>query len=108
MGIYTAARLNAEQGTNYDVEKMINWVFDGCTDPQARHGWGIIVGKWGDYDVSGLQGSIIDGGGYAFLMNSIKMAWPLVPMVKYEPRFANRIGTWMLNSVNACMTILSG
>lgn len=102
MGIYTAARLNAEQGTNYDVEKMINWVFDGCTDPQARHGWGIIVGKWGDYDVSGLQGSIIDGGGYAFLMNSIKMAWPLVPMVKYEPRFANAIGKWMLNNVNAC------
>lgn len=102
MGIYTAARLNAEQGTNYDVEKMINWVFDGCTDPQARHGWGIIVGKWGDYDVSGLQGSIIDGGGYAFLMNSIKTAWPLVPMVKYEPRFANAIGKWMLNNVNAC------
>lgn len=102
MGIYTAARLNAEHGTNYDVEKMINWVFDGCTDPQARHGWGIIVGKWGNYDVSGLQGSIIDGGGYAFLMNSIKTAWPLVPMVKYEPRFANAIGKWMLNNVNAC------
>jgi hypothetical protein len=101
MGIYTAARLNAEHRTNYDVEKMINWVFDGCTDPQARHGWGIIVGKWGNYDVSGLQGSIIDGGGYAFLMNSIKMAWPLVPMVKYEPRFANAIGKWMLNNVNA-------
>lgn len=102
MGIYTAARLNAEHGTNYDVEKMINWVFDGCTDPQARHGWGIIVGKWGNYDVSGLQGSIIDGGGYAFLMNSIKTAWPLVPMVKYESRFANAIGKWMLNNVNAC------
>lgn len=102
MGIYTAARLNAEHGTSYDVEKMINWVFDGCTDPQARHGWGIIVGKWGNYDVSGLQGSIIDGGGYAFLMNSIKTAWPLVPMVKYEPRFANAIGKWMLNNVNAC------
>ena len=101
MGIYTAARLNAEQGTNYDVEKMINWVFDGCKDPDARNGWGIIVGKWGDYNVSGLQGSIIDGGGYAFLMNSIKMAWPLVPMVKYEPRFANAVGKWMLNNVNA-------
>lgn len=101
MGIYTAARLNAEQGTDYDIEKMINWVFEGCKDPKSRYGWGVIVGRWGDYDVSGLQGSITDGGGYAFLMNSMKMAWPLVPMVKYEPRFARAIGKWMLNNVNA-------
>lgn len=101
MGIYTAARLNAEQGSNYDVEKMINWVFDGCKNPEGRNGWGVIVGKWGDYDVSGLQGSIIDGGGYAFLMNSMKMSWPLVPMVKYQPQFARAIGKWMLNNVNA-------
>jgi len=48
-----------------------------------------------------LQGSIIDGGGYAFLMNSMKMAWPLVPMVKYQPQFARAIGKWMLNNVNS-------
>lgn len=101
MGIYTAARLNAEHGTQYDLEKMINWVFDGCKNPKGRNGWGVIVGKWGDFDVSGLQGSIIDGGGYAFLMNSMKMAWPLVPMVKYQPQFARAIGKWMLNNVNA-------
>lgn len=101
MGIYTAARLNAEQGTNYNIEKMINWVFEGCKNPNGRNGWGVIVGKWGDYDVSGLQGSIIDGGGYAFLMNSMKMAWPLVPTVKYQPQFARAIGKWMLNNVNA-------
>jgi hypothetical protein len=101
MGIYTAARLNAEQGTHYDVAKMINYVFDGCKDPKGRNGWGVIVGKWGDYDVSGLQGSITDGGGYAFLMNSMKMAWPLVPMVKYQPQFARAVGKWMLNNVNA-------
>lgn len=101
MGIYTAARLNAEQGTHFNVEKMINWVFDGCKSPKGRTGWGVIVGKWGEYDVSGLQGSIIDGGGYAFLMNSMKMAWPLVPMVKYDPRFARAIGKWMLNNVNS-------
>lgn len=101
MGIYTAARLNAEQGTKYNVQKMINWVFEGCKSPKGRNGWGVIVGKWGEYDVSGLQGSIIDGGGYAFLMNSMKMAWPLVPMVKYEPQFARAIGKWMLNNVNS-------
>lgn len=101
MGIYTAARLNAEQGTNYNVEKMMNWVFEGCKNPNGRNGWGVIVGKWGNYDVSGLQGSITDGGGYAFLMNSMKMAWPLVPMVKYQPEFSRAIGKWMLNNVNA-------
>lgn len=101
MGIYTAARLNAEQGTNYNIEKMMNWIFEGCKNPNGRNGWGVIVGKWGNYDVSGLQGSITDGGGYAFLMNSMKMAWPLVPMVKYQPEFARAIGKWMLNNVNA-------
>jgi len=29
-GAYTAARLNAEQGTKYDVTKLLNWTFDGC------------------------------------------------------------------------------
>lgn len=101
MGIYTAARLNAEQRTNYNLEKMINWVFEGCKNPNGRYGWGVIVGKWGEYDVSGLQGSILDGGGYAFLMNSMKMAWPLVPTAKYQPQFARAIGKWMLNNVNA-------
>ncbi len=102
LGIYTAARLNAETGMNYDTEKMIDWVFDGCTAKDGRTGWGIIVDRWGDYDVSGLQGSITDGGGYAFMMNSIKMAWPMVPLVKYEPQYARAVGKWMLNNVNAC------
>ncbi|MFA6652380.1 MAG: hypothetical protein WCS46_06855 [Bacteroidales bacterium] len=102
IGIYTAARLNAEEATNYDIAKMLDWVFEGTRNPLGREGWGVIVGKWGRYDVSGLQGSIIDGGGYAFLMNSLLMAMPLVPMVKYEPSFARAIGKWMLNNVNAC------
>ncbi len=101
IGVYTAARLNAEEGTNYDVAKMLDWVFEGTKSQTGRTGWGIIVDKWGEYDVSGLQGSIVDGGGYAFLMNSIKVAMPLVPMVKYEPQFARAIGKWMLNNVNA-------
>lgn len=101
LGIYTAGRLNAEEGTNYDTEKMINWVFDGTTDPNARYGWGIIQDTWGPYDVSGLQGSIKDGGGYAFFMNSVKMVWPMLPLVKYEPKYARAIGKWMNNNVSA-------
>jgi len=26
-GVYTAARMNAEIGTNYNIEKMLNWCF---------------------------------------------------------------------------------
>lgn len=102
LGVYTAAYLNATQGTDYDVQKLLDWTFDGCKDPKGRYGWGIIVGKWGDYEVNGLQGSILDGGGYGFLMNSIKPSWPFVPLVKYQPQYARAIGKWMLNNVNAC------
>lgn len=101
IGIYTAARLNAEEGTNYDVARMLDWIFEGAKSQTGRTGWGIIADKWGEYDVSGLQGSITDGGGYAFLMNGIMTAMPLVPMVKYKPEFAKAIGKWMLNNVNA-------
>jgi hypothetical protein len=102
MSTIVAARMNAEEGTSYDVKKLLDWTFNGCQDKNGRYGWGVITGHWGKYDVSGLQGSIYDGGGYAFLMNSIKLVWPLVPMVKYEPQFARAIGKWMLNNANAC------
>ena len=75
-GVYTAARLNAENGTNYDVTHLLNQVFDGCQSKDGRYGWGIIAEKWGDYDVYGLQGSITDGGGYAFFMNSVAIMAP--------------------------------
>lgn len=103
MGVYTAARLNAEYGCNYDIAKMFSWVFDGCTNPvESRTGWGISAGKWGDYEISGLQGSLIDGGGFLFLMNSIDVAWPFVPVAKYQPQYARSLGKWALNLANNC------
>lgn len=94
-GIYAAACLNAMEGTRFDLSKMLEWTFDGS---RGRPGWGVLLGRWGDYAVDGLQGSITDGGGYAFQMNSYEMAWPLVPMVKYAPQYARMIGRWMLNN----------
>ena len=108
MSAIVASRLNAEEGTQYDVKKILDWTFDGCQNPNGRYGWGVMAGRWGDYDVSGLQGSILDGGGYAFFMNCVKLTWPLVPMVKYEPQFATAIGKWMLNNVNACRLFYPG
>ncbi len=100
-GALVAARLNAEHGTRYDIKKILDWTFEGCKANDGRTGWGVIAARWGDYDVYGLQGSITDGGGYAFLMNSIDAAWPLVPLVRYDSHYAVAIGKWMLNLTNA-------
>jgi len=100
-GAYVAARLNAEQGTQYNVTKILNWTFNGCTASDGRTGWGVIADRWGNYDVSGLQGSITDNGGYGFLMNTYSLAWPLVALVRYDPHYARAIGKWMLNAANA-------
>jgi phage-related protein len=97
-GVYAAARLNAEMGTVYDIEKMVNW----CFDRGELRGWGAIVGKWGDYDCSGLIGEANDeGNDYAFAMNGFEQAGALVPMVRYDDRFAAAIAKWVLNLANA-------
>jgi hypothetical protein len=97
-GVYTAARMNAEIGTSYDIEKMLNWVFDRG---QLR-GWGTIVGNWGGFDCSGLVGEANDqGNDYAFMMNGFQHAAALVPMLRYDKRFATAIAKWILNLANA-------
>ncbi|MDN3587127.1 hypothetical protein QWY86_10640 [Pedobacter aquatilis] len=98
-GAYLAARMNAEQGTDFDVHKLMGWTFDGTA--VCREGWGVLTGKWNGYDISGVVGSTVDHGGYGFLMNTFDAAWPLVPTVRYNPAYANAIGKWMLNAVNA-------
>ncbi len=98
-GAYVAARMNAEQGTNYDFNRILNWTFDGTS--VCREGWGVLVGNWNGYDISGIVGSTVDRGGFGFLMNTYDAMWPLVPMVRYDQRYANSIGKWMLNAANA-------
>jgi hypothetical protein len=98
-GAYVAARLNAEEGRNYEYSKILDWTFNGT--PECREGWGMLLDNWNGYDVSGLMGSTVDHGGFAFLMNTYDSMWPLVPMVRYDPRYANVVGKWMLNASNA-------
>lgn len=95
-GTYNAARMNAELGTTYDVEKMVNW----CFDVGSLRTWGSMVGTWGGYDVSGLIGEN-NSNGYAFIMNGFHQAGALIPMVRYDERFAAAIGKWALNLANA-------
>lgn len=96
-GPYLAARMNAEQGTNYDIERYFNWLVSGS---DVRPGWGTITESWSGYDVHGVQGSRSDGGGYAFLMNTFATAF-LAPAVKYDFRLANTVGKWLLSTSNA-------
>ncbi|WP_316820329.1 hypothetical protein [Pedobacter gandavensis] len=98
-GAYLAARMNAEVGTDFDVAKMLDWTFSGTA--VCREGWGFLAGNWNGIDISGTVGSTVDHGGYSFLMNTFDAAWPLIPLVKYQPAYANAIGKWMLNAVNA-------
>ncbi len=98
-GAYLAARINAEQDQQYDLHKMLGWSFDGTA--VCREGWGVLVGNWNGYDISGIVGSTVDHGGYGFLMNTYDAAWPLVPMVRYDQSYALAIGKWMLNAANA-------
>jgi hypothetical protein len=97
-GAYLSARINSEQGKTFDTNKMLQWSFDGTA--VCREGWGVLVGKWNNFDISGIVGSTVDHGGYGFLMNTYDAAWPLVPLVRYDQSYADAIGKWMLNAAN--------
>lgn len=104
-GIYIAARMNAQISTSYDIELMLNWTFDRGD----LRGWGAIVGNWNGVEASGLIGEANDqGNDYAFLMNGFQHAGALVPMVRYDKRFARAIGKWMLNLANATRLFYPG
>jgi hypothetical protein len=96
-GAQIVAKMNAELGTTYDIEKLVNWCF--TTTGNVRN-WGAIVGNWGGYDCSGLIGEV-SSNDYAFTMNTFEQIGALVPLTRYDERFARAIGKWVLNSVNA-------
>ena len=100
-GALIAARMNAELGRHYDVAKLVNWCFEPHGRPQARPGWGVISDRWNGLDAYGLVGSTTDGGGYAFAMNTFQWAGALVPLARYDTRYARDLGKWMLNLANA-------
>ncbi|MDO9580070.1 MAG: hypothetical protein Q7J06_05820, partial [Bacteroidales bacterium] len=97
-GTLVAARMNAVEGTNYPLQKLLDW----CFNRGDLRGWGSIVGTWGGYDISGLIGEANDGGDdYAFVMNGFQQAAALAPIPKYDKRYARAIAKWLLNITNA-------
>ncbi len=98
-GIQTAARFNAEVGTDFNISKMMDWAFDATGN--AR-GWGCTVGKWGNYEVSGLIGEARDDGNdYAFVMNGFQQAAALMPVAKYDKGYSYALAKWLLHLANS-------
>src|SRR5690606_7637741 len=89
--------MNAVRGTAYDVAKLVRW----CFDVGPLRSWGTVVGTWGGYDVSGLVGEVNGRNDYAFAMNTFEHVGALVPLVRYDERFARAVGRWVLNAANA-------
>ncbi|MCK6690613.1 MAG: hypothetical protein L6Q97_00770 [Thermoanaerobaculia bacterium] len=96
---YVAARMNEEAGANYDIQRFLDWTFDGTA--VGREGWGVLADNWGGYDVSGLAGSTVHNGGYGFLMNTFDLMMPMSALVRYDQRYARATGKWALNASNA-------
>jgi len=95
---FLRAKYNMLYQKEYDLDNFINDVFSGSSRP--RGGWGQITGKWGKYEVNGLMGSITDRGGYAFSMNTFSALFTILPMIKYDPRYALDLGKWALHAIS--------
>lgn len=89
---YVASILNQKYGTNYDIGKFIDFVFDNDSD--FRPGWAVLNDTFASYPMHGLVGQV---GDYAFSMNSFHLPTTLMPLIKYEPRYATALGKYMLN-----------
>lgn len=99
-GILTAAQMNAVEGTDFDMDKMLNWAFS--SGKGTLRGWGCIAGEWSGCDMSGLIGEANDNGNdYAFIMNGFQHAAALAPLVKYDKRYARAIAKWIVNLASA-------
>ena len=96
-GTLAAARMNAEVGATFDVGKLLAWSFDRG----PIRGWGTLSGiNRGGRSLDGLVGEV-DGNGYAFALNGFQQAAALVPVARYDDRYARAIGRWMVNLASA-------
>jgi hypothetical protein len=101
MGPLAAARLNAMGGPQVDIDRILSaWFGDG--DPK-RHTWRITrAARFGGITCDGLDGARWgDDGFYAFTMGSLQgPAW-LIPVVRYDQRYARAIGRYALHAANS-------
>ena len=96
-GSLLAARMNAESGTRYDIDKFISFSMDG--NNSYRHGWGVIIQEVGGISMSGLVGQQHEQ--YAFAMNTFDQMSTMLPIARYAPEYGTALGLWALNCISA-------
>ena len=102
-----AAIMNFYFDKQYDLEKLLNYIFDA--DSAVRPNWGVIVDpNTGKYSFNGLFGVTNENVSYAFAMNTFRLGSVLAPIAKYDPRFAADIGKWFLNAANNARIFFPG
>lgn len=103
MGPLAGARLNAEFGGEIDLDRiMAIWFGDGKRD---RHSWNITAGThFGGMTCDGLDGAKWDEkehSFHAFAMGTLQgPAW-LVPVARYDQRYAHAIARYALHAANS-------
>lgn len=95
--IYIGAIMNARHGCHYDLQNFANYIFDGKSD--VRSGVQVAAGYWGDFGISGLMAFsyTYGGSGYAFAMNSWHLGCIMASLVRYDPRFADDVGKYLMH-----------
>ncbi|MEI6676466.1 MAG: hypothetical protein WCO57_14950 [Verrucomicrobiota bacterium] len=101
MGPLTAARLNSMAGNNLDLGKVLNaWFGDG---PRNQCPWQVTRGtRLEGLTCDGLDGARVGEDFYAFTMGSLQNPAWLIPVARYDPRYARAIGRFALHAANSC------
>jgi len=100
MGPLTAARLNTMGLEALDMKTVLDsWFGDG---PADRNPWWVTSGtEVGGMTCDGLDGARVGDDFYAFSMGTLQNPAWLVPVARYDPRYAAAIGRYALHAANS-------
>lgn len=109
MGPLTVARMNAEHGQSIPIGPVIDaWFGDG---ERKMHPWHVTqTSRFGELDIAGLDAAkwkLEEGTFHAFTMSSLLGPSWIVPVVRYDQRYAKSIARYALNAANS-MRLLQG
>ncbi|HEX2861566.1 MAG TPA: hypothetical protein VHN79_07995, partial [Lacunisphaera sp.] len=101
VGPYIAARLNAEQGTAYDVGKAIRFSLLSYPDfpHDVRINWGAISSAYPGAE--GLIGSTASSPPLGYGMPTMTQVGRMIPVAKYAPAYARTVARYAFNAANA-------
>jgi hypothetical protein len=93
MACLTAARLNAHHNdADADLRKALSFVLDPDIDC-------LQTGEWGGREVNGLMGGCCtEPPGTAYSMESMVVLPYVLPVLRYDPRYATDVGRYALNA----------